>query len=78
MRTYRNDQLLLAAAQIGNAAEALTTAGTRLTRIDRRMEAAANSLALAADNLMGHVLHHVALEEMAASEPDTVTGEVLS
>ncbi|HSX67123.1 hypothetical protein [Nocardioides sp.] len=78
MRTYRNDQLLLAAAQISDAADSLTGAGNRLTRIDRRIEAAANSLALAADNLMGHVLRQVAMEDLAADEPDTVDGEVVS
>ena len=78
MMPVRNDQLLKAGSKLSAAAEYLTLAGEDLTLVDRRLEAAANSLALAADNLLGNVLREVTLAALEWTDgEDAVEGEVL-
>jgi hypothetical protein len=50
------ESYLSAAAFIGDAAEALTSAAQTLAMTDPRLESVASSLALASDNLMGRVI----------------------
>lgn len=50
------ESYLSAAALIGDAAEALTSAAQTLALTDPRLEGIASSLALASDNLMGQVM----------------------
>lgn len=50
------ESYLSAAAFIGDAAEALTSAAQTLALSDPRLEGIASSLALASDNLMGQVM----------------------
>lgn len=62
--SLRNDRFLCASGRLHAAAEALTDAAELLSMVDRRLEAGANTLALAADNLMGNVLSEVVLAPM--------------
>lgn len=62
--SLRNDRFLSASGRLHAAAEALTDAAELLSMVDRRLEAGANTLALAADNLMGNVLSEVVLAPM--------------
>lgn len=66
--SLRNDRLLCASGRLHAAAEALTDAADLLSMVDRRLEAGANTLALAADNLMGATLSHVVLVPMEFDE----------